>query len=64
MQWSPQQAAALLKIKRWAISRGGPQVMRVFGFAGTGKTTLAKEIAESISGKVHYMAYTGKAALI
>lgn len=38
--------------------------MRVFGFAGTGKTTLAKEIAESISGKVHYMAFTGKAALI
>lgn len=38
--------------------------MRVFGFAGTGKTTLAKEIAESISGKVHYMAFSGKAALV
>lgn len=38
--------------------------MRVFGFAGTGKTTLAKEIAESIRGTVHYMAFTGKAALV
>lgn len=64
MEWSPQQAAALLKIKRWAVTKGGPQVLRVFGFAGTGKTTLAKEIAQSISGTVHYMAFTGKAALI
>jgi exodeoxyribonuclease-5 len=38
--------------------------MRVFGFAGTGKTTMAKEIAQSISGPVHYMAFTGKAALV
>ena len=38
--------------------------MRVFGFAGTGKTTMAKEIAKSINGYVHYMAFTGKAALV
>lgn len=38
--------------------------MRVFGFAGTGKTTIAKEIAESLNGYVHYMAFTGKAALV
>lgn len=32
------------------------------GYAGTGKTTLAKYFAEQISGRVMYMAFTGKAA--
>lgn len=38
--------------------------MRVFGFAGTGKTTMAKEIAEGIAGDVLFMTFTGKAALV
>ena len=38
--------------------------MRVFGFAGTGKTTIAKEIADAVRGTVHYMAFSGKAALV
>lgn len=38
--------------------------MRVFGYAGTGKTTIAKEIANAVRGVVHYMAFTGKAALV
>lgn len=53
-----------MKIKRWATSPGGPQVMRVFGYAGTGKTTMAKEIAESIPGTVLFMTFTGKASLV
>lgn len=64
MQWSPQQDAALRKIKRWALDRTGPLVMSVFGFAGTGKTTMAKEIANAVSGDVLYMTFTGKAALV
>lgn len=64
MQWNDQQAAALLKIKRWALDRSAPQIMRVFGYAGTGKTTLAKEIASVIKGETHFMAFTGKAALV
>lgn len=64
MQWNEQQAAALLKIKRWALDRKAPQIMRVFGYAGTGKTTLAKEIATAINGTTHFMAFTGKAALV
>lgn len=64
MEWSPQQAAALLKIKKWALDRSGPQVLRVFGFAGTGKTTLAKEASNMVRGNVHYMAFSGKAALV
>lgn len=64
MQWSPQQDAALKTIKRWANDRGAPKIMRVFGFAGTGKTTMAKEIANSVKGDVLYMTFTGKAALV
>lgn len=64
MQWSPQQDEALKKIKRWALDRSGPQVMRVFGYAGTGKTTMAKEIASAVSGEVLFMTFTGKAALV
>jgi len=38
------------------------QVFRMFGYAGTGKTTLAKHFAEGIDGNVMFGAYTGKAA--
>lgn len=38
--------------------------MRVFGFAGTGKTTMAKEIATGVDGRVMFMTFTGKAALV
>jgi len=64
MEWSPQQADALLKIKRWANDRTAPQVLRVFGYAGTGKTTIAKEVANAVDGEVLYMTFTGKAALV
>ena len=63
MAWSPQQDAALKAVASW-IKRGEPQVFRLFGFAGTGKTTLAKQIAEDVSGEVAFGAYTGKAALV
>ena len=39
-------------------------MFRLFGFAGTGKTTLARHIAEGIDGEVKYAAFTGKAALV
>lgn len=38
--------------------------MRVFGYAGSGKTTMAKEIAESVTGQVLFMTFTGKASLV
>src|SRR5262249_22339738 len=63
MAWSPQQDAALKAVASW-LKRGEPQVFRLFGFAGTGKTTLAKQIAEDVSGEVAFGAYTGKAALV
>lgn len=72
-QWSPQQQAALAAAFQWLSSlpkqRGrvktsGWQVFRLFGFAGTGKTTLARHLAEGIDGTVCFAAYTGKAALV
>jgi exodeoxyribonuclease-5 len=64
MNWSPQQSDALLRIARWHSSRTAPQVFRCFGFAGTGKSTIAKQIAADITGDVQFAAYTGKAALV
>ena len=61
--WSPQQERALKEIAAW-LKTGRPQIFRLFGFAGTGKTTLARHIAEGIDGDVLFGAYTGKAALV
>ena len=61
--WSPQQAAAIDAVARWYRERS-KQVFRVFGYAGTGKTTLARHFAEGLKGSVLYMAYTGKAAMV
>ena len=62
MEWSPEQDRALSTINDWVNDRGADQVFRVFGYAGTGKTTIAKAIAEGVDGKVLFGAYTGKAA--
>jgi exodeoxyribonuclease-5 len=63
MTWSPQQDAALKAVAEW-LRRGDQPVFRLFGYAGTGKTTLAKHIAEHVDGDVAFGAYTGKAALV
>jgi exodeoxyribonuclease V len=63
MSWSPQQDAALKAVAEW-LRRGDRPVFRLFGYAGTGKTTLAKQIAEDVDGEVAFGAYTGKAALV
>src|SRR4029079_6845527 len=43
---------------------GTRQVFRLFGYAGTGKTTLARHIAEDTDGEVKFAAFTGKAASV
>ena len=60
MQWGNQQAQALDAVAAWLKS--DQQVFRLFGYAGTGKTTLAKHLTESVQGRVIFGAYTGKAA--
>jgi exodeoxyribonuclease-5 len=62
-EWSPQQVAALEKIRHWHDSRA-QQTLYLAGYAGTGKTTLAKEIARQFGGGVVYGAFTGKAAAV
>jgi exodeoxyribonuclease-5 len=63
MSWSPQQDMALKAVADW-LRRGDRPVFRLFGYAGTGKTTLARHIAEGVDGDVAFGAYTGKAALV
>jgi len=62
LQWSGQQDAAIKAVRNWL--RGRSQIFRLFGFAGTGKTTLARELAGDVRGDVLYGAFTGKAALV
>lgn len=60
-QWSPQQQTALDRVGRWIKNRDKP-FFQLAGYAGTGKTTLAKHLAASVEGAVYFAAYTGKAA--
>jgi exodeoxyribonuclease-5 len=65
MKWSPQQDAALKAVDHWFYTESKKkQIFRVFGFAGTGKTTLARHFADQVDGEVAYGAFTGKAALM
>ncbi len=63
--FTPQQDAALKAVNDWLRgSAGGRKVFRLFGYAGTGKTTLARHLAENVDGEVRFAAFTGKAALV
>jgi exodeoxyribonuclease-5 len=73
--WSPQQQAALKAVTEWFGDANSPQIFRLFGYAGTGKTTLALAIAEAVeqlvkaeqghtTDAVLFAAFTGKAALV
>lgn len=66
MQLAPQQEAAHAAVVDWMEQRDR-NVFRLFGYAGTGKTTIAKQIARTVSerwGRVSFGAYTGKAASV
>ncbi|WP_173931718.1 ATP-dependent RecD-like DNA helicase [Chelativorans sp. Marseille-P2723] len=63
MQFSPQQDEALKAVSRW-LKKGSSQIFRLFGYAGTGKTTLARYFAEHVDGDVQFAAFTGKAAQV
>lgn len=63
MEWSREQQDALASVKSW-LDRGGEGVYRLFGYAGTGKTTIAKEFASGLSGTTVFGAFTGKAAYV
>ena len=66
MQLSTQQAEAADAVQTWLS--GGPEnvvdpVFRLFGFAGSGKTTIARELSRD-GGRVRFAAFTGKAASV
>lgn len=63
MLFSPKQDSALKQVNEW-LKNGKEQVFHLFGYAGTGKTTLAKYLAEGVDGNVIFAAFTGKAAYV
>jgi len=60
VEFSGQQKEALRRTEAWL--RAPEKVFRLDGYAGTGKTTIAKTLAEQVNGDVVFAAYTGKAA--
>jgi exodeoxyribonuclease-5 len=65
----PQQEKAIKLAVDWRKNyqknpQSTSQIFRLFGYAGSGKTTLAKIIAQEIKGNVLFAAYTGKAAVM
>src|ERR1700736_1172727 len=66
--FTPHQDSALKAVADWLKAKPGkngtPPVFRLFGYAGTGKTTLARHIADGVEGEVKFAAFTGKAALV
>src|SRR5262245_64353128 len=63
MQFAPQQDEALKAVSQW-LKEGRSPLFRLFGYAGTGKTTLARYFAEHVDGEVLFAAFTGKAAQV
>ena len=57
MQWSPQQDEALKHVSDW-LRNGDSQFFCLEGYAGTGKTTLARHLAKDVSGQVLFGAFT------
>ncbi|MFP1633486.1 ATP-dependent RecD-like DNA helicase [Zhengella sp. ZM62] len=63
MRFSPEQDTALRRVSEW-LKEGQSPLFRLFGYAGTGKTTLARHFAEAVDGDVQFAAFTGKAAQV
>ncbi len=64
MEWNAAQQGALNDVRAWLDNgTADKQVFRLFGYAGTGKTTLARHLAEG-AGRVRFGAFTGKAAFV
>lgn len=62
---SPQQDAALVKVNEWLkTGTHKQQVFRLFGYAGSGKSSIARKLVDDVGGSVYFAAYTGKAALV
>ena len=53
--FTPHQDSALKAVADWLKAKPGkngtPPVFRLFGYAGTGKTTLARHIADGVTAR-------------
>lgn len=65
MELSPLQAKASDAVAAW-FNQGesSGQVFRLFGYAGTGKTTIARHILAQLGCRFVSATYTGKAASV
>jgi len=63
MHWSPQQELAIQEVSRW-YKAGADPVFYLAGYAGTGKTTIARHLVSETGAKACYGAFTGKAASV
>lgn len=63
MNLSEQQGQAAMAVQNWMRDPSGKPWFYLAGFAGSGKTTIARVLAKS-AGSVVYAAFTGKAALV
>lgn len=61
MEFSSQQETALKGIDQW-LRDGRTQLFRLWGFAGSGKSTIAHHVAQGRD--VRFAAFTGKAATV
>ncbi|QPC87082.1 AAA family ATPase [Mesorhizobium sp. NBSH29] len=61
--WSKQQSDAMSVVGAWLRTKWETSFY-LAGYAGTGKTTLAKHIASMQNGEVRFAAFTGKAAKV
>jgi len=69
MNFTDRQKDSLKYVDKWfyeykTTRKPTKQIYRVFGWAGTGKSTLARHFAENIDGDVAFGSFTGKAALV
>lgn len=60
MIFSDSQREVVNHVYDW-YTNSDKKIFRLFGYAGTGKTSIAKEIAHKVSGRVLFGAFTGKA---
>jgi len=59
MNWSPQQLKAIDEVNRW-LRDPDQQVFRLFGYAETGKTTLAQFLASEAGRDIRSLYRQGR----